>query len=451
MLCVAALFALVALAAPSAMANVLNLKTAAGSIASGQELKATSSNVVFKPEGHAAVECASSVATGELKQNQVAKTKGLFSSITYENCKQEGKAASIEACASSLPWLTTLAEVLATYGSKVVEGATEKLCLKVKFAGASQTCAYGALSTESTFNIGGAETITTTEQEFLGPEQAPCVYKATLSQTSTLTSKGEAVEAVSEPAPLTHPDWWECAKNKAGKLQKGCITEGPKGGFERRQGIGKGKVFKGKGGKATLHTVIPTLASIDDKVECASFKDEGKIAVPNLEDAVHVDFRKCASLGHRCTTVGASPGEIRTEALAGALGWITAGTVAGLDLANEAHPGTGYVAQFECEGLAKARVLGSLIGAIGPINVFSKSTTVTFTVGNYLGEVEYEPGKKYLPLTNVPQFEGGPLDFLGTELNAAETGFTWQPPGGLASGEEATATDKGEDLEIAEE
>jgi hypothetical protein len=149
--------------------------------------------------------------------------------------------------------------------------------------------------------------------------------------------------------------------------------------------------------------------------------------------------------------VGASPGEIRTEALAGALGWITAGTVAGLDLANEAHPGTGYVAQFECEGLAKARVLGSLIGAIGPINVFSKTTTVTFTVGNYLGEVEYEPGKKYLPLTNVPQFEGGPLDFLGTELNAAETGFTWQPPGGLASGEEATATDKGEDLEIAEE
>jgi hypothetical protein len=453
-LCAVALFAI---AAPSAMANVLNLKTAAGSIASGGELKATSTNPVFQPNVGAKVTCTKSVEKGELKTNNVAKTKGLFSSITYEGCEQESKPVTIEPCASHLPWPTTLAEVIKTFGTKVIKGTGGGLCILVTYP-SSLICLYEASGAESTFNIGGPETITTTEQRFEQPPKGKgsgaCPKAGTLSETSTLTSNGESVEAVSEggtgASPGSHPDWYECAKNKHGGLLKGCEESGGKGGYEVKPGVGKGKLFKGKGGQSILHNVIPTLGSVDDQVECASLKDEGHPAAPNLVYGVHVSFSKCKSLGHPCKSAGAKKEEIKTEALAGELGWISPG-VAGVDLANEAHPGTGYVAEFECEKLAKARVLGSIIGTIGPLDAFSKETTFTYNVGKFIGPVEYEAGKLYEPIVNVPKFESGAPDFLATELNGEQTGFTWQPPGGLPSGEEAGIQNKGEELEIAPE
>jgi hypothetical protein len=444
--------ALCAISAPSAMAGVLNLKTGAGSIASGGELKATSANPVFRPNVGAKVTCAKSVETGELKTNKVAKTKGLFSSVTYEGCEQESKAVTIEPCSAHLPWPTTLAEVIKTFGTKVIKGTGGKLCIIVTYPG-SLICLYEASSAESSFNIGGPETITTTEQRFEIPAKGGsklCPKVGTLSETSTLTSKGESVEAVSEGTGTgpAQPDWYECAKSKTGTLEKGCEESGGKGGYEIKPGIGKGKGFKGKGGQAILHIVVPTLGSLDEQVECASVKDEGKIAMPNLEYGVHVSFSKCTSGGHLCQSAGAKKEEIKTEALAGELGWISKGVSAGVDLASEAHPGSGYIAEFECVGLAKGRVLGSVIGIIGPLNTFSKEMNYTYTVGKYLGSIEYEAGKFYEPTVNVPSFEGGAPDVLLTELNGEATGFTWQPPGGLPSGQEAGIENKGEDLEI---
>lgn len=254
-------------------------------------------------------------------------------------------------------------------------------------------------------------------------------------------------------ASATEPGWYECAKApKEGKTylghysDKSCTSKVTSGGkYELQAGVGKAKPFKGKsasGTKSILHNVIPEKGDV--KVECASFKDAGKVAPPNIEFDVTASFSKCKSLGQPCKTEGAKKEEIKTKTLAGTLGYVKKSPlVVGVDLANEASPGS-YLTEFECEGVAKIRVHGSVIGTIGPANTISKETTTSYAVSAYLGEVK--PG--YTPLTNIPAFEGGSTDILLTELNAEETGFTWQPEGGLPSGQEATAVNKGEALMI---
>src|ERR1700688_198627 len=106
-----------------------------------------------------------------------------------------------------------------------------------------------------------------------------------------------AITAAAAASASAAPAWYECAKAvKIGKTytgkytDKACTTTSPTetGKYELQPGIGKGKGFKGKGGKAILHTVIPGKGDI--KVECASFKDEGKVAVPNKELGVKSTF-----------------------------------------------------------------------------------------------------------------------------------------------------------------
>jgi hypothetical protein len=254
-----------------------------------------------------------------------------------------------------------------------------------------------------------------------------------------------ALVAFAAASASATPNWYECAKVTGGKLEKGCGKEGGKGGYELKIGVGKGKAFKGKGEKAILHNVIPGKGDI--KVECASFKDEGKVAAPNKVFGVKTTFSKCKSLGAPCKTEGGKKETITTNALAGELGWLNkSGGVAGESLTNEAAPGSGYLATFECEGLAKVRVHGAVIGTMGKdVNTFSKESSTTFSVGPYLGEVA--PG--YTPEVNPPAFEEGAVGVLMTELNGPETENKWAPEGGLPSGQEGEAVNKGEDLKVA--
>jgi len=261
-----------------------------------------------------------------------------------------------------------------------------------------------------------------------------------------------ALGAVMAAGASATPTWKYCAKapkNEAkeytGKFSdKLCSAGVEKGGkYELVEGIGKGKKFKGKGGTAILHNVIPGKGDI--KVECASFKDEGQVAAPNKVFGVKSTFSKCKSLGAPCAS-GAKKETITTETLAGQLGWLNkAGNKAGESLTSEATPNTGYLAQFECTGLAKVRVHGAVIGEVTPVGKVSKESTTVFAVGPYLGELS--PG--YTPLTNPPAFEEGPVGVLLTELNGPETGNVWAPEGGLPSGQEGTAVNKGESLEIS--
>ena len=270
-----------------------------------------------------------------------------------------------------------------------------------------------------------------------------------------------ALAALTAAGASAKPVWKFCektAKNEEGKYtgnftDKECsvaatedqIAEGKDNKYALAAGIGKGKGFKGKGETAILHNVIPGKGDI--KVECASFKDAGSVAAPSGVFNVTAEFKKCKSLGAPCKTEGGKKETITTDKLAGSLGYLNkAHTAAGESLTDEAAPGTGYQAEFECEGLAKVRVHGAVIGALTPFGSISKESKSIFSVGPYLGELA--PG--YTPLVNVPAFEEGaePVGVLLTELNGPETGNTWQPEGGLPSGQEGTANNKGERLEV---
>jgi hypothetical protein len=262
-------------------------------------------------------------------------------------------------------------------------------------------------------------------------------------------------------ASAVKPTWKVCAKTAKNEEKKytGVYTdklcsvaateaeveEGKHNKYVLEEGIGKGKPFKGKGGVAILHNVIPGKGDIT--VECQQFKDSGEVVAPSGVVNVHAEFKKCKSLGFPCKTEGGKKETITTDpgGLAGELGWLDkAHTAAGESLTDQTAPGSGYQAEFECEGVAKVRVHGAVIGSISPVYSVSKEEISSFTVA------EYGIGQEN-SLSNPPAFEEGaePVGVLLTELNGPETGNTWQPEGGLVSGQEATAINKGERLEIS--
>jgi hypothetical protein len=238
---------------------------------------------------------------------------------------------------------------------------------------------------------------------------------------------------VSASASAAEPAFYECHKQTTkpytGKFtDKACskaaspeeIAAGKKNKYELQEGIGaKGKAFKGKGGKATLHT--PAVGGI---VECKSFKDEGHINTPTTENKVISTFTACTSLAKKCTSPAAKAGSIVTKNLAGELGYINK---AKKEVGVLLKPETGTVlAEFNCEGL-EIVTTGSVIGTqTGDINVFSKSSTNTFAVNGEGFQV-------------VKNFEGGGTHVLESLINGS---------GPFESGQEASALNKGEELEI---
>jgi hypothetical protein len=258
-------------------------------------------------------------------------------------------------------------------------------------------------------------------------------------------------------ASASKPTWKACVKaepkNTGAFSDKACSIGAPgTGKYNLVEGIGKGKGFKGKGGEATLHNVIPGKGDI--KVICKSFKDSGSVVAPSGVANVKAVFSKCTSLGAPCSS-GVKKETIETSAMSGSLGYMTAAkNSAGESLTNEAAPKTGYLAQFECEGLAKVRVHGSVIGELAPFGAVSKESKTTYSVNPWLGELA--PG--YTPQTNPPGFEftgtgfNEPVGVLLTELKNEQPGEEaeeYEPPGGLPSGQEGVATNKGEALEVS--
>jgi hypothetical protein len=266
-----------------------------------------------------------------------------------------------------------------------------------------------------------------------------------------------AFAAIAVSSASAQPEYFVCAKaavkGTGHHAEKNCSDafKGTGGGYNLVPGIGKGKVTKTKGGAATLHSVNPE-AKVDIPVSCASLKGGGKDVAPNLVVGVTTTFSKCKALGAPCQN--GKKETITTEVLAGQLGWLNkAGKAVGTDLVQEKTPGA-QIAAFTCEALGEIRTAGSVIGQnTGNVGAISKTSTLTFAPGTYLGPLEAEEGKlKWTPIVNVPKFEGGPLDILKTEVKGAITGHPTEfyPPGGVPSGLEGSAENKGEALGIYE-
>jgi len=223
-------------------------------------------------------------------------------------------------------------------------------------------------------------------------------------------------------ASAAEPAFYECAKTTGGKFSnKTCSApgEGKTGKYELKEGIGKGKIFKGKGGSATLHT-----PAVGGEVVCKSFKDSGFVNSPTTENKVISEFKTCTSLGKKCASPGEKAGTIKTTDLKGVLGYINkAKKEVGVALSAESGS---VLAEFNCEGL-EIVTTGSVIGRqLGDINTFSKTSESVFKVN---GEGFQE----------VKNFEGGATQVLESKINGS---------GPFESGQQAEATNKGEELEI---
>jgi hypothetical protein len=247
----------------------------------------------------------------------------------------------------------------------------------------------------------------------------------------------------SATASAAGPEFYECAKGTKGVgYEKGCTKEGGKGGYELKVGVGKGKVTKGKAvGTSKLHTNIPGKGDIP--VECGSAKSESTDVAPDLVTKAITTFSKCKAAGAPCQS-GTKKETIVTAPLSGHLGYISKSPLkVGVILTDEAKPGSGYLAEFDCTGVAHIRTLGAVIGEdTGNINTFSKTSELKFTVVN--AEFGYGPS----PINNPQAFEGeSGTNILTTELEA-EGKTEFEPLGGLPSGQEGAVANKGEDIEI---
>ena len=283
-----------------------------------------------------------------------------------------------------------------------------------------------------------------------------------------------ALAAVAASSASASPGWYECAKAaKSGKLYTGnyvdklCATPatkaqeeaGKENKYTLKAGIGKGKGFKGKSGATTLWTETPL--GITAKVTCTGATDSGKLALPNKEYDVVAIFKGCETGGNKCASAGAKAGEIKTNNLAGELvdiaSYSAGGAGTGVVLGSEAGPESPQVV-FSCK-VVTATVYGGIIGRhTGDLasegKGVNKEATTKYEVGPNIGEVSAKVGEttyKWTPIVNTPFVEGSVTPVIlesglcGEEVKTL-LGIECAPP--IPSGQEQTAVDKGEALEI---
>jgi hypothetical protein len=239
-------------------------------------------------------------------------------------------------------------------------------------------------------------------------------------------------------AASASPTWHYCAKTKpkntGNYTSSTCDTKSApgEGPYEYYEGIGKGGGFKGKGGSLTVY--IYGLG----RMVCPSTTISGVPVAPNGVAKVELTLKKCKYGATPCDTEGGPLETIETEPLSGQLGWLSkSSNVAGLSLTSESSPGTGFIANFDCLGLAEFRWTGAFIAVIGPTKKVTKETELDYSVAEYFtGEA----------LTNPPAFEEGTVGVLETEFNSSATGNKWSEP--TRSGWEGNMESKGEALSI---
>lgn len=238
-----------------------------------------------------------------------------------------------------------------------------------------------------------------------------------------------AVASASASAAL--PEFVHCVKQTTKKFEwteKECKTKsGNKTGeFEKeavKAGVGKLK-FTSTSGKGTLETKGGA------KVTCTSDTDKGELTGAKEAKKVVVTFKGCETLGLKCQT-GVVEGEIVTKELKGTLGYINK-TKKEVGLSLTPAVAGGPFVEFKCGPKEEIKVVvkegegkggNSVIGAITPVNVLSKTFTLKFTQVKGVQAPE--------------MFEGGVRDVLESSINGGKV---------EQSGEETEDTNTGEEL-----
>ena len=218
-------------------------------------------------------------------------------------------------------------------------------------------------------------------------------------------SAGAAMSA--DASASSSPALYECAKLKKnattkkyeGRYEKGCSKENSKGEgeYEIKEGFGKGKLFKAKGGGANLEA--PGVGGID----CLKSSAVGKFTSPTTGGNVVATFGDCEYDGHKCNSLGAATGTIVTDTLLGTDGYLEGKGTGSPKVGAVFSPETGEaLAEFAC-GSTDFAVTGSVIGEITPVNKFSKEAIFSFRQ-KAIGVQEWET------------FEGGEIHELEVHL-----------------------------------
>jgi hypothetical protein len=102
-------------------------------------------------------------------------------------------------------------------------------------------------------------------------------------------------------------------------------NEAGEGKYELKEGVGKGKTLKAKGGGANLE--VPGVGG----VSCTKSSATGKFTSPKTAGDILVTFTGCEISRIKCETT-ATEGEIKTNALKGSVGYLNAPTIHCQDL-----------------------------------------------------------------------------------------------------------------------
>jgi hypothetical protein len=212
-------------------------------------------------------------------------------------------------------------------------------------------------------------------------------------------------------ATAAGPTIYECGKaTKVGKkytgryIEKKCTTEattkemeeGKTNRYELKEGIRKGRPFKGKGAGANFDvTGIGGMA-------CTKSSDTGKFTSATTAGDVVIMLKDCEFVGKKCES-GATAGEVVTDPLAAGFGYLKGkGTKApkvGFGMVAESGES---LATLHC-GTDNIAVTGAIIGEVSPVNELTKNLTVTFAQSG-LGVQKWK------------KFEGGPEKTLVTHV-----------------------------------
>ncbi len=176
----------------------LTLKTAKGPVATGQEIKAESTNLVFETSA-GNLECTKNVISGPAGNNGSSKDKG---SIEHEEstgsepgglCKTTTPLGPTSIAVEHLPW----EDIFTSKGVNEAKG--KKITFVSTFPNAGGLkCTFEASKVKSTFTIGGPVVIHTAKQKFKANKKTSgtgCPKEGTLTGEWTVTSAGETVES----------------------------------------------------------------------------------------------------------------------------------------------------------------------------------------------------------------------------------------------------------------
>lgn len=204
-----AVFAMSAVAVNSVSAAakpkpVLKLVTAKGDLAVGAELKASSSDLVFVTSA-GNLECSSNVLTGAITvNNNASKDKA---NITAESSTGEFEGGACKTTTPLGPALITASGLswpaeFTNKGTSTLKGTKKVVFTSVFPLAGGAKCVYESAKVASTFTVGGATELTTSNQLFKYNKKlsnAACPTEGKLSGHFAVTSGGETVETLFAP------------------------------------------------------------------------------------------------------------------------------------------------------------------------------------------------------------------------------------------------------------